>query len=104
MVGYALLGRADADYRAGVRRITDANFENGGQRFNYRDALERFSFPVHVVWGREDRIVPVDHAAALPPHVRVEILDDAGHMPNAEKAEAFNALMLDLIAAAEAEG
>lgn len=103
MVGYALLGRADPDYRASVRRITDANFENGGQRFNYRDALERFSFPVHVVWGREDRIVPVDHADALPPNVRVAILDEAGHMPNAERAEAFNALMLDLIAAAESE-
>lgn len=104
MVAYALFGREDPDYRACVRRITDANFENGGQRFNYRDALERFPFPVHVIWGREDRIVPVAHTEDLPAHVRVEILDGAGHMPNAEKAEAFNALLLTLIAAAEASG
>lgn len=103
MVAFALIGREDPDYRAGVRRITDANFEDGGQRFNYRDALERFPFPVHIVWGREDRIVPVAHTEGLPDHVRVEVLDDAGHMPNAEKPETFNALMLDLIGAAEAK-
>ena len=101
MVAYALFGRADPDYRTDVRRITDANFENGGQRFNYRDALEGFPFPVHVVWGREDRIVPVAHTENLPPAVRVEILDDAGHMPNAERAKAFNTLMLNLIAAVD---
>ncbi len=101
MVAYALFGRADPDYRTDVRRITDANFENGGQRFNYRDALEGFPFPVHVVWGREDRIVPVAHTENLPLAVHVEILDDAGHMPNAEKAEAFNTLMLNLIAAVD---
>jgi pyruvate dehydrogenase E2 component (dihydrolipoyllysine-residue acetyltransferase) len=104
MIAYALFGRADPDYRACVRQITDANFENGGQRFNYRDALEGFPFPVHMIWGREDRIVPVAHTQDLPPGVRVEILDNAGHMPNAERAEAFNALMLDLIAAVETSG
>jgi pyruvate dehydrogenase E2 component (dihydrolipoamide acetyltransferase) len=39
MVGYALLGRADADYRAGVRRITDANFENGASTTATRSSV-----------------------------------------------------------------
>lgn len=102
MIGYALFGRADPSYRACVQRITDANFENGGQRYNYREALGGFPFPVHVIWGREDRIVPVAHAEGLPSNVRVEILDDAGHMPNAEAAERFNALVNELIAAPDA--
>jgi pyruvate dehydrogenase E2 component (dihydrolipoamide acetyltransferase) len=101
MVGYALFGRADPSYRACVRKITDANFENGGQRYNYRDALGRFPFPVHVIWGREDRIVPVAHADGLPPDVRVDILERAGHMPNAEASERFNRLVVGRIAAAE---
>ena len=54
-----------------------------------------------MVWGREDRIVPVDHAEALPSNVRVEILEATGHMPNAERADAFNALLLDRIVATE---
>jgi pyruvate dehydrogenase E2 component (dihydrolipoamide acetyltransferase) len=101
MVGYALLGRADPSYRDCVQRITDANFENGGQRYNYREALGRFPFPVHVIWGREDRIVPVAHADNLHPDVRVDIIEAAGHMPNAEAAETFNRLVVELLAAAE---
>jgi pyruvate dehydrogenase E2 component (dihydrolipoamide acetyltransferase) len=97
MVGYALFGRADSDYRACVRRITDANFLNGGQRYNYREALAAFPFPVNVIWGREDRIVPVAHAESLPDHIPVHILDDVGHMPNAEAADRFNELVNGLI-------
>ena len=101
MVGYALFGRADPTYRDCVQRITDANFENGGQRYSYREALGRFPFPVHVIWGREDRIVPVAHADGLHPDVRVEILERAGHMPNAEAAERFNRMVVDLLAAVD---
>jgi len=97
MVGYALFGRTDPHYRACVRRITDANFENGGQRYDYRDALHGFAFPVNVIWGREDRIVPVAHAEALDPGIPVHILDSVGHMPNAEAADRFNDLVNGLI-------
>lgn len=102
MVGYALFGRADPTYRDCVQRITDANFENGGQRYNYRESLGRFPFPVHIVWGSEDRIVPVAHANDLPPAICVDVLQSVGHMPNAEAAERFNALVNERIAEAEA--
>jgi len=103
MVGYALFGRADATYRECVRRITHANFLNGGQRFSYRDAIAAFPFPVNLVWGREDRIVPVAHAESLRPAVAVHILDGVGHMPNAEAADRFNDLVIRLIADADAQ-
>jgi pyruvate dehydrogenase E2 component (dihydrolipoamide acetyltransferase) len=102
MIAYALFGRADPAYRNCVQQITDANFENGGQRYNYREALDSFPFPVHVIWGSEDRIVPVAHADALHPDIPVHVLDAVGHMPNAEAAERFNALVNDLIAAVDA--
>lgn len=101
MVGYALFGRADATYRECVRTITDANFLNGGQRFSYRDAIAAFPFPVNLVWGREDRIVPIAHAESLQPEVPVHILDGVGHMPNAEAADRFNELIIRLIADAD---
>lgn len=104
MVGYALAGRADADFRECVGRITDANFEDGRQRFAYADRLRAFSFPVHLIWGREDRIVPVKHGERLRDDVSLEILDNVGHMPNAEASEKFNRLVRARIAAVEALG
>ena len=102
MVGYALAGRADPAFRACVDRMTDANFENGRQRFAYAQQIVTHPFPVHLVWGREDRIVPVAHAERLAHVVPVHILEAVGHMPNAEAAERFNRLVADLLAAADA--
>lgn len=104
MIAYALAGRADPGFRDCVNRITDANFEDGHQRFAYAERVKDYPFPVHVIWGREDRIVPVAHGERLRDDVPVHILDKIGHMPNAEAAETFNRLVLDLIAAAEDGG
>lgn len=103
MVGYALAGRADPAFRTCVDRMTDANFENGRQRFAYAEALRSYPFPVHLLWGREDRIVPVAHAERLARDLPVHILDSVGHMPNAEAAETFNTLVGDMLAAADAQ-
>lgn len=101
MVGYALAGRADPAFRDCVDRMTDANFEEGHQRFAYAERIKDYPFPVHLIWGREDRIVPVAHGEKLSGDLPVHVLDAIGHMPNAEAAERFNRLVLDLIAAAE---
>ena len=101
MVGYALFGRADAAYRDCVRHITNANFLDGGQRYSYRDTITGFPFPVNLVWGREDCIVPVAHAESLGPDIPVHIFDGVGHMPNAEAADRFNELVIGLIANAD---
>lgn len=101
MVGYALLGRADPDFRQCVRRIINANFQNGAQRFRYRDALGALPCPVHVIWGREDGIVPVGHAAFPDSDIDVHIFDSVGHMPNVEAAERFNGLLARLLADAD---
>ena len=102
MVGYALAGRADPAFRDCVDRMTDANFQDGRQRFDYAPQIVVHPFPAHLVWGREDRIVPVAHAERLADRLPVHILDAVGHMPNVEAAEAFNAIVAGLLAAADA--
>jgi pyruvate dehydrogenase E2 component (dihydrolipoamide acetyltransferase) len=62
-----------------------------------KDRLATLTLPVLVVWGKEDRILPVAHADGLPDHVAVTIYDDAGHMPHMEKAAEVNALIGKLI-------
>jgi pimeloyl-ACP methyl ester carboxylesterase len=57
------------------------------------------TMPVLVVWGKEDRMLPVSnsfHAKALP-HGRVHLFDQCGHLPQFETAEAFNALVTQFL-------
>ncbi len=59
---------------------------------NYDPKLERrlasVKTPTLVIWGRNDRLIPVDYAEAyhrLIAHSQLVILDGTGHMPMFEK-------------------
>jgi pimeloyl-ACP methyl ester carboxylesterase len=63
--------------------------------------LGNITAPTLVVWGQQDRIIPVAHArvaAEMIPNARVEIYDHCGHMPQFEYPEKFNRLVLDFLA------
>jgi pimeloyl-ACP methyl ester carboxylesterase len=54
--------------------------------------LHRIDVPVKIVWGRQDRILPVgisEHLRKLMPKAEVHILENCGHLPHAEKADEF---------------
>ena len=62
--------------------------------------LSRIKIPVLVVWGEEDRVLPVVHAYRIAQHVknvRVEVFPGCGHWPQMEDARRFNALVLDFL-------
>ena len=57
------------------------------------DSLKSFDRPLLVVWGREDRIIPVSHAhraAKLLPKSSVHIIARCGHWPQLERSVEFN--------------
>jgi 4,5:9,10-diseco-3-hydroxy-5,9,17-trioxoandrosta-1(10),2-diene-4-oate hydrolase len=57
--------------------------------------------PVLLVWGREDRVVPLAHgqaAARALPDAQLEVFEHCGHCPMLEHAEAFNHLALEFLA------
>jgi len=63
--------------------------------------LATITAPTLIVWGQQDRIVPVAHAHAAErriPNAELRILDPCGHMPQFERAEEFNALVLGFLA------
>ena len=65
------------------------------------DRLEEIEVPTLVIWGAQDRILPVTHAhkaAKRLPNARLHIFDPCGHVPNIERAEEFNALVTDFLA------
>jgi pyruvate dehydrogenase E2 component (dihydrolipoamide acetyltransferase) len=78
---------------AALNRIVDDTFAGGRQAFQLTGRLRELTVPVQVIWGRQDRIIPVRHSEDLPSRVHVQVFDDAGHMVHMEKAAEVNELI-----------
>jgi 2-hydroxymuconate-semialdehyde hydrolase len=61
-----------------------------------RNGKPPVTHPVLMVWGREDRIIPLLRSERLLPHwqnVQFEVIDNAGHACHEEKPDDFNLLV-----------
>jgi pyruvate dehydrogenase E2 component (dihydrolipoamide acetyltransferase) len=84
MAGYQAGGGWEAQ-----RAIADAAFANGAQSFGLENALASLTMPVLLVWGENDRVIPLDHAVAASttfPDAVLKILPATGHVPQVERA------------------
>ena len=62
--------------------------------------LPRVANATLIVWGREDRIVPVEcgeQYRRLLPNATLTVLERCGHLPPLEQPEAFARLVLDFL-------
>jgi pyruvate dehydrogenase E2 component (dihydrolipoyllysine-residue acetyltransferase) len=84
--------------QAALSAIVGAWFPGGRQAAGLGAALAALSPPAEIIWGREDRIIPVAHAEALAGRLPVHILDAAGHLPHMEKSAEVNRLIARLVA------
>jgi pimeloyl-ACP methyl ester carboxylesterase len=53
--------------------------------------------PTLIVWGREDKIIPLNFAERFHKEItgsRLEVIDNCGHMPHVECADKFNHALL----------
>ncbi len=53
--------------------------------------------PTLIVWGREDKLIPLNFAERFHKEItgsRLEVIDDCGHMPHVECADKFNHALL----------
>ncbi len=69
-------------------------------RTERQQGLEGIAVPTHVIVGAEDRLTPPEVArdiAATIPNARLTIIDDAGHLPNIERPEAFDKAALEFL-------
>ena len=75
---------------------------SAGEHTFLTDNIVASGIPVLVIWGKQDRIIPVSHAqnysAAGGSCVEVEIFDSAGHMVQMEKAHDVNRSLLNFLA------
>jgi pyruvate dehydrogenase E2 component (dihydrolipoamide acetyltransferase) len=93
MVEDVLLYKRLDGVSAALARIADAWFSGGRQSLDLAERIAALAMPVQLIWGREDRIIPVAHAEALAARLPVHILEDAGHLPHMEKAGEVNRLI-----------
>ncbi len=62
--------------------------------------LGQMDVPILIVWGREDKAIPLrcgEEMHRILKGSRLEIIDHAGHVPNFERAKAFNKLANDFL-------
>lgn len=63
----------------------------------YAEKDYRLNIPVHLIWGTNDPIVPLDRAQKLKGHLGVnctiDTIKDGGHMANMVKPKKFNRLL-----------
>ena len=56
--------------------------------------------PVLLIWGREDRVNPLDQGMILMrqiPNARLSVLPKCGHWAQWEKADEFNRSVIDFL-------
>jgi pimeloyl-ACP methyl ester carboxylesterase len=84
-----------------VRSVIDP----AGQRVSALDRLYLArAVPTLIVWGDQDRVIPVSHAHTAHesmPGSRLEILEGAGHFLPFEQPDWFNRVLLDWLATTE---
>ena len=83
----------DSRTRNAFLRTLRAVVDLGGQTVNAHDRLYLTStVPTLIIWGAQDRIIPVSHAHHAHesmPASRLVLFDDAGHFLHAEKPHHF---------------
>ncbi len=82
---------------AALAAIAGDAFPDGRQSRDLKSCLGDLRMPAQVIWGRQDRILPVAQGDGLPANVPMHVLDDAGHMAHMEAATQVNALIEDLL-------
>jgi 2-hydroxy-6-oxonona-2,4-dienedioate hydrolase len=65
-----------------------------------RDAAHEICVPTLIVWGKQDRVVPVQHAYTarkLIPNSRLHLFERCGHTPQLEYPAQFNTLIQEFV-------
>lgn len=94
--GYAravMTSRAKPNMRAAQIALADTIFPDGTQAFDLKSALHRVEMPTRLIWGRQDKIIPWQHALIAPGHVALHLFEATGHMPQIERADEIGMLL-----------
>ncbi|HEU4810775.1 MAG TPA: alpha/beta fold hydrolase [Nocardioides sp.] len=87
--------------RAAIRHVVRAVVDWRGQIVTMADrAYLTSAMPMGVIWGRDDKVIPVRHAsnaAAMAADARVEVIPNAGHFPHKDHPHRFAKIVHEFI-------
>ncbi len=69
-------------------------------RHDIRERLPSITIPTLIVWGFDDRVIPVQAALSYHrriPHSQLEIFERTGHVPQLERPARFNRLLEEFV-------
>ena len=69
--------------------------------YDFRERLSEVKVPTLIVWGERDSIIPIrdaDQFERLIDDSRKVVMDDCGHVPMAERPQAFNDVLVEFLA------
>lgn len=89
----AMNTRNDPNLRAAQKALANTVFPDSTQGFDLKAALVRVEMPTRLIWGRQDKIIPWQHALAAPGHVAMHLFDATGHLPQFENAQGIGKLL-----------
>jgi pimeloyl-ACP methyl ester carboxylesterase len=101
---YPALLRADLAYEGLYKGAGKPGFDDALSAcldYDFTDRLPEVSVPTLIVWGENDSIIPVRDAnefERLIPDSRKVVMRETGHIPMAERPQAFNDLLMDFLA------
>ena len=92
---------ADASTRQAFLRTLRSVVDYRGQSVSALNRLNsKTEFPIMVIWGDQDAIIPVTHAYAaqkIRPDIRLEVLQGVGHFAQVERSAEVVELIEDFI-------
>lgn len=80
----SMAARATSAQLDALTHFAQQFFPDGTQRFSVADDLANYLGPLRVIYGRQDRILPVAATRNLPGNVALHLWDRCGHMPHFE--------------------
>jgi pimeloyl-ACP methyl ester carboxylesterase len=93
---------AETENRKAFVRTIRTVMDTGGQTVSALDRLYLASHvPTLIIWGEEDRIIPVSHAHVAHEAIkgsRLRILPGVGHFPQTEAPERFVSELIEFLA------
>jgi len=90
---------SDAQRRAYISLLHSAIWTGAGSGSRFAHGLSAWDGPLALVWGAEDRVMPLANGEALArlaPRAVLHLVEGAGHLPHQERPERVAALIEDL--------
>jgi pimeloyl-ACP methyl ester carboxylesterase len=96
--------KADLAYEGFFKGAGKGGFDDAlraSLEYDFRDRLPEVKVPTLIVWGEKDSIIPVrdaDEFERLIDDSRKVVMKDTGHIPMAERPNAFNDVLVEFLA------